>query len=96
MPSPISLVFKFRPRIQTQEEAWKIYSHFKDALGDGSVSLLDFKIPRTTYYGSWSYMNQVQLRVGLNGQESQHKLGLFKSNPPDFDVYRFRLKEDHQ
>lgn len=90
---PISLTLFFKPAPKSQVEAWQIYKYFKNDLLNQDrqgVQLLDFQIPRTSYYGIPSYMNKVMIRLRPTSEEGLELIDKIKTNGiPSIDQYAF-------
>lgn len=86
-------VFFIKPSPKTQAHVWQIFSHTKKTIDAADLNLVDFKVPRTTYYGVASYLNQLQLSFRTDTEDEAEKLNQFLTSPfPKHEKFNFLKK----
>lgn len=105
-PALTRVVYIVRPGPQTQACVWQIYAHVKHTLDsrkeavagaegvDQQPRLVDFKVPRTTYFGVGSYINQVQLTFRTDSEQQRQQLADMLDTPlPEHEKFSFTRRE---
>ena len=101
-PALTRVVYTVRPGPQTQACVWQIYAHVKRTLEsrEDAVAveerprLVDFKVPRSTYFGVDSYLNQVQLTFRTDSEQQVQRLAGFLEMPlPEHKKFSFTKRD---
>lgn len=86
------IVYTIKPPPTSQQSVWQLYSHMRNVINQAGLNLVDFKVPRTTYYGVTSYMNQMQMSLRTDTPAEFQNLEKFLAGPilahPLFEIIR--------